>query len=139
MHYLLWFPRHVPHHFFIVWVVWVRWINFNIIGFYSPSFMFYVLCGSTIETHNHIFFCYDFFAFIWGKSKLRLFWLGRVPFSPHWYIRHLYTLGKRRTFDIFFPSYPCLPLFTLCSIRGIIGCSITLPGIVVRLFLISML
>jgi len=58
MHYLLWFPGHVPRHSFILWLASLGHLhtmnkphNFQII-----TFTIYILCGSHVKTYDHFIF-----------------------------------------------------------------------------------
>ncbi|XP_044481548.1 uncharacterized protein LOC123208252 [Mangifera indica] len=93
-HHLLWFSGHIPRHSFILWLATLgrlrtmdRLQHFGIV--HSTAC---VLCGSAIETHDHLFFSCHFSTYVWREIKARTLqtwpsfsWASLV----HWASLHL--------------------------------------------------
>lgn len=85
IHHLLWFPRRISRHPFIVWLVllfgWPLYGDFSTHGLIVSSKC--VPCGSSFKSHEHPFFNFPFFSYIWGElsTKTLMAWLTFPWFS----------------------------------------------------------
>ena len=79
-----------------------------------------ILCGSHIETHDHLFFHYPFSTSVWGLRRaglllVSLLWRDDLCFSGY-----IHTIGRRRNLCIYLLGYYSQPQFTSSRMRGII-------------------
>ncbi|XP_031260174.1 uncharacterized protein LOC116118323 [Pistacia vera] len=74
IHHLLWFPEHIPHPSFILWVASLGQLHtmdrLNSHGVITSSRC--DLCRSATETHDHLFFSYDFSSDVWREVTTRM-------------------------------------------------------------------
>lgn len=107
IHHLLWFPRRISRHPFIVWLVllfgWPLYGDFSTHGLIVSSKC--VPCGSSFKSHEHPFFNFPFFSYIWGELNKNTYGMADFPvvlFAPmdylslspqRWFQTHLCTVS----------------------------------------------